>query len=131
MPGGAFQQTRLETLSEVPGTYLLQASPETVDEAVEKFLHPDPAAAERAIAAATGTESATEEPTGPPPSEVSVEVLNGNGVAGSADDAAYLLGRRGYTAANGGNADRFDHFETTVVYSPTTPESELAAEELG
>ena len=121
LPGGAFQQSRLEGLTDVPGTYLLQASPESVDAAVDKFLHPDPAAADKAAAAATGTKPKTEEPTGPPPSEVSVEVLNGNGVAGSADEAAYVLGQRGYVSANGGNADRFDYFETTVLYTPGAP----------
>ena len=79
----------------MPGTYLLQASLESVDAAVDKFLHPGSAAADKAAAAATGTKPKTEEPTGPPPSEVSVEVLNGNGVAGSADEAAYVLGQRG------------------------------------
>ena len=131
LPGGAFQQSRLEGLTDVPGTYLLQASPETVDAAVDKFLHPDPAAADKAAAAATGTKPKTEEPTGPPPSEVSVEVLNGNGVAGSADEAAFLLGQRGYLSANSGNADRFDYFETTILYMPGSTDAELAAEELG
>jgi LCP family protein required for cell wall assembly len=132
MPSGAFQQMRLEGLTEVPGTYLLQASPETVDVAVERFLHPDPGAAEKAAAAATGTKPKLEDegPVGPPPSEVSVQVLNGNGVAGSADEAAYLLGQRGYAASNGGNAEAFDHFETTIHYSSTIPDAELAAEDL-
>jgi LCP family protein required for cell wall assembly len=130
LPSGAFQQTRLEGLAEVPGTYLLQASPQSVDAAVEKFLHPDPASAEKAAAAATGTQADVDEPTGPPPSEVSVEVLNGNGVAGSADEAVFSLARRGYQAANGGNAERFDYFETVVQYSPSMPDAQLAAEEL-
>ncbi len=131
LPGGSFQQTRLETLSEVPGTYLLQASPETIDETVEKFLQPDPAAPDKAAAAATGTKPEIEEPIGPPPAEVSVEILNGNGVAGSADEAAYLLGRRGYIATNGGNAEGFDYFETVILYAPGDADAKLAAEELG
>jgi LCP family protein required for cell wall assembly len=130
LPTGSFQQVRLESLSEVPGTYLLQASPETVDAAVQKFLRPDPAAAEKAAAAATGTKPKTEDPTGPPPSQVSVELLNGNGVAGSADEAAYQLAQRGYVAANAGNAERFDYFQTTILYSPTIPDAEAAADEL-
>jgi LCP family protein required for cell wall assembly len=132
LPSGAFQQTRLEGLDEVPGTYLLQASSESVDVAVERFLHPDPGAAEKAAAAATGTKPKLDEegPVGPPPTQVSIEVLNGNGVAGSADEAAFLLGERGYEATNGGNADAFDHFETTIQYSPTISDAELAAKDL-
>jgi LCP family protein required for cell wall assembly len=130
LPSGAFQQARLEGLSEVPGTYLLQASPENVQSAVQKFLHPDPDAPEKAAAVATGSKPKKNEPIGPPPAEVSVEVLNGNGVAGSADDAAYLLGQRGYQATNAGNADRFNYFETTILYSPSSPEAEPAAQDL-
>jgi LCP family protein required for cell wall assembly len=130
LPSGSFQQARLENLSEVPGTYLLQASPETVDAAVQKFLHPDPDAPEKAAAAATRTKPKQDEPTGPPPSEVSVEVLNGNGIVGAADDAAYLLGQRGYVSTNGGNAERFDYFETKILYSPSTVGAELAARDL-
>jgi LCP family protein required for cell wall assembly len=130
LPSGSFQQVRLENLSEVPGTFLLQASPEAVDAAVQKFLHPDPEAPEKAAAAATRSKPEVDEPAGPPPSEVAVEVLNGNGIAGSADDAAYLLGQRGYVSTNGGNAERFDYFETTILYSPSVPEAELAARDL-
>jgi hypothetical protein len=57
-------------------------------------------------------------------------VLNGNGVAGSADEAALLLAKRGYVASNMGNADTFEYFQTTIQYSPTLPDAELAAQEL-
>ena len=62
-PGRRVPAVSLEGLTDVPGTYLLQASPESVDAAVDKFLHPDPAAADKAAAAATGTKPKTEEPT--------------------------------------------------------------------
>jgi LCP family protein required for cell wall assembly len=130
LPSGSFQQARLENLTEVPGTFLLQASPEAVDAAVQKFLHPDPDAPEKAAAAATRSKPKLGEPAGPPPSEVSVEVLNGNGVVGAADDAAYLLGQRGYVSTNGGNAERFDYFETTILYSPSVPQAEPAARDM-
>jgi LCP family protein required for cell wall assembly len=130
LPSGSFQQARLENLGEVPGTFLLTASPESVQAAVQQFLRPDPAAPEKAAAAATRTKPDIEEPLGPPPSEVSVEVLNGNGIAGSADDAAYQLGQRGYVASNGGNADSFDYFETTILYDAADEDARLAAEDL-
>ena len=41
-----------------------------------------------------------------------------------------MLGQRGYVSANGGNADRFDYFETTVLYTPGSTDAELAADEL-
>jgi LytR cell envelope-related transcriptional attenuator len=49
---------------------------------------------------------------------------------GAADDAAYLLGQRGYVSTNGGNAERFDYFETKILYSPSTAGAELAARDL-
>ena len=62
---------------------------------VTEFMNPDVEAGDKAATVATGGK--------PKPSRraaavvgVSVEVLNGNGVAGAADDAAYLLGQRGY-----------------------------------
>ena len=51
---------------------------------------------------------------GPPPSTVTVSVLNGNGVAGAADDAAYLLGQRGYQhRRTPATPTSFDYFQTT------------------
>ena len=69
-------------------------------------------------------------PEAPPPSEVSVEVQNGNGVAGAADDAAYLLGQIGYPTTNGGNAATFDYFHTSVRYDPAAAGAEEAAQQL-
>ena len=82
-------------------------------------------ASEKAITVATGGKPKAD--TGPPPSQVSVEVQNGNAVAGAADDAAYLLGQIGYQSANGGNAPSFDYFRTSVLYDPAVDGSEPAA----
>ena len=59
----------------------------------------------------------------PPPKETTVTVLNGNGVTGSASNASYLLGQRGYpilTPPNGipANAPSFKYFRTTVYFDP-------------
>ena len=126
LPAGNFQQVHIENITEDPGSFLLSASEEEIQKAVEKFTNPDLEASERAFGAATGRRPRSR--SGPAPSSVSVTVLNGNGVAGSANEAAFLLGQRGYVAGNGGNAASFDHFRTTVYYDPAVPDAEAAAE---
>ena len=128
LPTGSFQQARLQGLSDIPGTFELQASDEAVQTAVDDFMKPDTDAAVKAAQVATKQKAKKEKPVGPPPADVSIRVLNGNGTVGSADDAAYLLGRRGYGVTVGGNADRFDYFETTVTYDPANPDAKLAAD---
>ena len=128
LPTGNFHQVQIEGLSEVTGAEgaaLLAAPPEEVQKAVQTFMAPDAAAAEKATAVATGQKPKR---TGPAPDNVTIEVLNGNGVAGSADDAAYALSKRGYRTVNGGNADRFDYFQTTVLYDPARPAGRPAAD---
>jgi hypothetical protein len=115
-------------LSDIPGTFELQASDEAVQTAVDDFMKPDTDAAVKAAQVATRQKAKKEKPVGPPPADVSIRVLNGNGTVGSADDAAYLLGRRGYGVTVGGNADRFDYFETVVTYEAANPDAKLAAE---
>jgi LCP family protein required for cell wall assembly len=132
LPSGNFHQVRIEGLTEanIGGAAVLTASESQVDAAVEAFMNPDPDAAEKAATVATGGKPKPTGRSGPPASSVTVEVLNGNGVAGAADDAAYLLARRGYQAANGGNADRLDYFKTTIVYDPANADGEGAAADL-
>lgn len=48
---------------------------------------------------------------------IRVEVLNGNGVTGSASQMSEMLERRGIAVLSFGNADRTD-FETTTVFVP-------------
>lgn len=126
LPAGSFQQVQLDNVS---GYNELAVSETDVRQAVQRFLNPDVKAPDKAITVATGGKPKTEE--GPPPSQVSVEVQNGNGVAGAADEAAYLLGQIGYQAANGGNADTFEYFRTTVLYDPAVSGADLAAREVG
>jgi LCP family protein required for cell wall assembly len=125
LPTGHFQQVQLEGLT---GYNELSADPAAVTTAVDKFLNPDVSAPEKAADAALGRKAKRE--TGPPPSEVTIEVLNGNGTAGAADDAAYRLGQRGYQVVNSGNANNFDYFESEILYDPDVPESEAAARRL-
>ena len=126
LPAGNFQQVQMEN---VTGYNELSVPEEELQAAIDRFMSPDVDAAEKAIAVATGSKPKT--PAGPPPSEVTVDVKNGNGVVGAAADATYLLGLRGYQAVNGSNADRFDYFRTQILWNPEVPDAELAAEELG
>lgn len=125
LPAGNFQQVEMEGFT---GYNELAVPEEELQAAIDRFMNPDVEASEKAIAAATGSRPRTA--TGPPPSEVTVEVQNGNGVVGAAADATYLLSQRGYQAANGSNADSFDYFRTTILYDPAVPEAEVAAERL-
>jgi LCP family protein required for cell wall assembly len=126
LPAGGFQQVPLENVS---GYNELAVSEADLQDAVQRFENPDVRAPEKAITVATGGKP--KEEGGPPPSQVTVEVVNGNGVAGAADDAAYRLAQIGYKAANGGNADNFDYFHTTVYYDPAVTDADLAAKRIG
>lgn len=123
LPSGNFHQVQIEG---VTGYAELAASQDAIDGAVERFVNPDVDAAEKAIRVATGRPLPKAD--APPPEDVTIEVLNGNGVVGSASDAAYLLSQRDYPVVNGGNADTFEYFETQVVYDPAQPDAKEAAQ---
>jgi LCP family protein required for cell wall assembly len=125
LPAGNFQQVPLEGVS---GFYELEVSDSSLQDAINRFMNPDVGASEKAISVATGRKLKGE--TGPPPSEVSIKVLNGNGEDGSADEAAVLLGQIGYQTKNGGNAGNFDYFSTQVLYDPSVADAEAAAQDV-
>ncbi|HHX77555.1 MAG TPA: LytR C-terminal domain-containing protein [Firmicutes bacterium] len=52
-----------------------------------------------------------------PRDKITVEVLNGSGVAGLAKKAAELLEKEGFTVVRVGNADNFDYAVTQVISS--------------
>lgn len=58
-----------------------------------------------------------------PPERVSVEVLNGSGVAGSASKLAEELTSAGFNVVSVGNAARRDYPTTTVLHDPAYDES--------
>ena len=66
---------------------------ENIQRAVQQFTHPDVESPKKATAVALGEKVKAKVP---PPRETTVTVLNGNGVDGSASNAGYLLGQRGY-----------------------------------
>ncbi|MGH3042103.1 MAG: LCP family protein, partial [Gaiellaceae bacterium] len=123
LPAGNFQQVPLDGIS---GYFELSIPESSLDDAVRRFMNPDVNASEKAIAVATGRKPKSQ--NAPPPSQVGIEVLNGSGVAGAADEATVLLGRIGYDTENGGNAENFDYFRTTVQYEPEIAKSKAAAQ---
>jgi LCP family protein required for cell wall assembly len=130
LPSGHFFQARIEGLT---GFAELSAPEGAVESAVRDFLNPDVEAADKATQAATGRTVRT---SAPKPSEVTVEVLNGNGEEGAADNAAYLLGQRGYLTDVGGNAldesgsADFSYFTTQVLYDPAQAGADAAAKQV-
>ena len=90
LPSGHVFQDRIENV--VCGNQCF-AAPQDVEAAVQQFTSPDVASSKAANAAALGRKPKS---TTPPPSSVTVTVLNGNGVAGAASNASYLLAMRGY-----------------------------------
>lgn len=129
LPRGRVFQTRIEGLE---GFTELSTSSENIRRAVETFTHPDLEASRKAAASALG-EKLRE--AVPPPRETTITVLNGNGIAGSASTAGYLLGQRGYQIVlppNGlpANAPTFDYFRTQVYYDPSQRGARRAAEKV-
>jgi LCP family protein required for cell wall assembly len=116
LPAGHIFQTRIEGLE---GFAELTTDSSNITRAVQEFTHPDIESPKKATAVALGQKLRR---TAPPASATSVTVLNGNGIAGSATTAAFLLGKRNYrilTPPNGlpANAPRFDYFRTQVYFN--------------
>jgi LCP family protein required for cell wall assembly len=91
-PGRVFQSK----IGGLVGYATLTTDPSNIRAAVEEFESPDVHAGEKATAAALGQRPKLPGSAGPPPRRTSIVVLNGNGITGSAANATYLLGRRGY-----------------------------------
>ena len=68
--------------------------------------------------------------TAPPPSSVTLTVLNGNGVQGAAANASYLLGQRGYralTPPNNLDPNYTATFHSKIYFDPAQKGSRAAA----
>ncbi len=123
LPPGHVFQSRIEGLE---GFSDLTTSSENITRAVQQWASPDVESPKKATAVALGEKVKTRTP---PPKETSVTVLNGNGVTGSASNAGYLLGQRGYqilTPPDGIPANAppfkgtpFGYFRTTVYFDPS------------
>jgi LCP family protein required for cell wall assembly len=117
LPPGHVFQSRIDGLE---GFSDLTTSSDNISAAVRQWANPDVDSPKKATAVALGEKLKVK---APPPKETSVTVLNGNGVTGSASNASYLLGQRGYpilTPPNGipANAPSFKYFRTTVYFDP-------------
>jgi LCP family protein required for cell wall assembly len=134
LPAGHFFQAKIEDLQnyDAAGNQIV-ASESGIQAAVRDFINPDVEAPEKATAAVLGRKAARS--VAPPPDKVRISVLNGDGVAGSAANAAYALRERGYTIvlppdAKLRNAPSFDYFHTNVYYDPKVAGADLAAQKV-
>jgi LCP family protein required for cell wall assembly len=126
LPGGHFFQDKIENVDCASGPCIAPSS--DIQAAVEQFQNPDVQAPKDANTAALGQKV---KQTAPPPSSVSVTVLNGNGVQGAAAGASYLLQQRGYqtlTPPNNLQADApAQTFHSKIYYDPAQKRSKAAA----
>ncbi|MEI7760086.1 MAG: LCP family protein [Thermoleophilia bacterium] len=126
LPPGHVFQSRIDGLG---GYSDLTTASENISSAVREWANPDVESPKKATAVALGEKMKVKTP---PAGETSVTILNGNGVAGSASNASYLLGQRGYailTPPNGipANAPNFAFFRTTVYFDATRTGAREAA----
>jgi LCP family protein required for cell wall assembly len=122
LPHGHVFQVKIQN---VTGYNELSASQSSIDEAVQQFMNPDVEASTTATEVALGRKIRKRKRT-IPPKQVTLTVLNGNGVAGSASNASYLLGRQGYStvippSGQPANAPNWNYFHSKVYFDPTRP----------
>jgi hypothetical protein len=125
LPGGHFFQDKIQNVDCSTGPCL--ASSSDIQAAVDQFQNPDVQAPKDANSAALGQKIKQKTP---PPSSVTVTVLNGNGVQGAAANASYMLGQRGYktlTPPNNLEPNYTATFHSKIYYDPAQKGSKAAA----
>jgi LCP family protein required for cell wall assembly len=130
LPAGHFIQAKIDGIQ---GENVLTAPPSAIAAAVADFVNPDVQAAQKATAVSFGRKAAGLK--APPPSHVSVSVVNGNGIPGSATNASYGLSQRGYVILTPENtilrnAPTFNYFHTKVYYDHTQRQARVAAQKI-
>ena len=130
LPSGHVFQSKIENLT---GGNELYAQPSDIAAAVHDFVQPDVNAPTKARDVAFGIKRRSRAPR---PRDVTTSVLNGNGVAGSAASASYLLSQRGYkivlpATGKPQNAPNYNYFRTTVYFDPAQPKAKAAASAMG
>jgi LCP family protein required for cell wall assembly len=123
LPQGHFFQVQIDGLE---GFAELTTAPGNIEQAAREFVAPDVEAPQKAAAVVLGRRLPR---SGPRPQDVTLTALNGNGVAGSAADAGFLLGQRGYKVVTGdlANAPSWDYLRTKVYFDPDQRRSKAAA----
>jgi hypothetical protein len=129
LPSGHFFQSKID----VTGYNELSAAPEAIASAVRDFESPDVEAPRNATAVTFGRKAAGVKTLSP--SRISISVLNGNGVPGSAANAGFELDQRGYrivVAPNAAdrNAPNYDYFHTMVYYDKRQPSARGAGKKV-
>jgi LCP family protein required for cell wall assembly len=123
LPHGHVFQVKIQN---VTGYNELSASQSSIDQAVQQFMNPDVQASTTATEVALGRKLRKQRKRVIPPKQVTLTVLNGNGVAGAAGNASYLLGQKGYStlvpsSGQPANAPNWNYFHSKVYYDPTRP----------
>ena len=133
LPPGHVFQVKLQGLV---GENELTTDSTNVDEAVQSFLNPDVEAATSATEVALGKKIRRNQQRTLAPAKVTLTVLNGNGRAGSASNASYRLGQKGYTTLlppgnQPANAPNWNYFHSKIYYDPTRPgDGKVGAEQV-
>jgi LCP family protein required for cell wall assembly len=131
--GHVFQDKLKDVVCPLSGA--CETSQSSIEAAVQDFVNPD------VQASTTETEVALGRKIGPrkrtiSPKQVTLTVLNGNGVANSASNASYLLERKGYTTLlppgnQSANAPNWNYFHSKVYYDPARKANgQLAAQQV-
>ena len=132
LPGGHFVQVRIQGLEGLSDLY---TAPQNINDAVQAFMNPDPAAPEKANAAALN-EKYKPKVHGINPKSIFVTVLNGNGITGSASTAGTQLRERNYQilqppdTLRADSPDGWNHTRTRVFYDPTQKNAKAAAKQV-
>jgi hypothetical protein len=129
LPGGHIFQSHIEGLT---GYSELHTDPANINAAVNDFAHPDVSAPAKARDVTLRIKRSSHALK---PSHVTVTVLNGNGVPGSAANAAYELNVRGYRIVlpptqKPQNAPTYGYTNTTVYYDASQRGAKVAASQL-
>jgi LCP family protein required for cell wall assembly len=122
LPSGHVFQVKIGGIT---GQNELTTDPTNIQDAVQSFLNPDVEASTTETEVALGKKIRNRKRT-LPPAQVTLAVLNGNGHAGSASNASYLLGQKGYTTKlppsnRPANAPNWNYFHSKIYYDPTRP----------
>jgi LCP family protein required for cell wall assembly len=127
LPAGHFFQAKMDVSTTNSSDLITDES--DVREAVQGLVNPDVEAPKEATDAALGRKRKT---LAPKPAKTSIQVLNGNGKAGSAANGRYLLGQRGYrmlepSPGKTADAPAYNYFHTKIYFRRGNPPAKAAA----